>query len=308
MNTVYATIGKPTELYELYSAINYFGFDKVIITITNKSRINKKIIFDFFELNSFDLKVIFKDYNFSKGTYNDFYSFLQTFNSDINYYALSLGYNRILYKVAVLLKNENYTLIHISDGVAHAFSLIGYVLGFRFKLKFRDIVKCFIVYFEYKKSMADYSFFSLYPNFNCFSKQTLPITYEKKISEKMDFIKKSKTLIVPGWGMTVQDLANYFNVSNNYCATSKDKEIFVDGSCQKLTNYITGEDVIDSSSIETVVGTPSTVLIYAKTKHPNLNVHCVLTGELNKTYGLFYEYFYVKLGKKVGVKFHNLNS
>lgn len=302
MRKIYATIGKPSELLELRSAIVYFNIEKVIITIINKKRIDKNIIKLFFESDLPNINVDFLNYNFDKGV-NDYKLFLSDYIEEIDYFALSLYFNRHIYKLSPYLKTKNKKIIHISDGVTNAFSLFGYILGFRTKGLF-SFFKSMIIYFEYKKAKADVTFFSLYPNKSCFARKTLPLDNQNtKFPGDINLINDCDILLVPGWGMSTNDLIDFFDITKKYCATSKNLEIEIDQINYPIKQYITAEDVINSRRIKRVVGTPSTALIFAKTNYPDIQVDCILTGVLNKTFGLFYEREFMKLGKKLGINF-----
>lgn len=301
---MYATVGKPSELLELFSAMNYYNIDEVYITITNKSRIDKGYIGSFFEKKIPGKNYFFLDFDFSNSV-SDYREFLMQYIESIDYFSLSLYYNRHLYKISPFLKKKGKKIIHISDGITNAFSMFGYVLGFRTKGLF-SFLKGMYIYFEYKKAKADVTFFALYPNKCCFSKETLPLTELKtNYPENIKHIADCDTLIVPGWGMETNDLVAFFDINEKYCASSKELSININGTHRKLEHYITAEDIINYGTIKRIIGTPSTALIFAKSKYPEIQVDCVLTGELNKTYGLFYEREYIKLGKKIGVNFYN---
>ncbi len=302
--TIYATIGRPPELLELNEAINYYGISKVYITITNKSRLEKNAIAIFFKENNPEILFEYLDYDFTNKKVADYNSFLESYKNEFDLYALALGYNRPIYKLSRLLKERKETIVHISDGAPHAFSLFGYILGFRTRSIITFLKGCYI-YFEYKKAKADVCFFSLYPNTCCFSKKTLPIKENLEYRPKgIESIKDIETLVVSGWGMNTEELITYFDINNSYCASSKDLNININGKVIELEEYITGEDIVNFSNIKRVVGTASTVLLYAKNKYPHLEVDCVLTGVLNETFGIFFESEWKKLGKKMGINFY----
>lgn len=301
-----AVIKKPADKNELLSIIKYFGIKRLsIITYTNNPRINESTISDWTK----DLKITPSFYKLdrAKVTSQNFIRFLDSLG-EFKYLAIPISNIRPFYKAVPLLKKSGKTIIHISDGTPDAFSLWGYGMGAKVK-SFPSFIKATISYFEYRKAKANFCFFQLHPLKCCFSENTLPLVevgvYADVYSEHMRVIETENinTLVVPGWGETVESLIELFPETKSYCATSKDKQINVNGNWQKIDHFITAEDVLKTGKIKKVIGTASTAVLFAKIFDPTIECFVVLNGFLNKQFGRYFERHYRILGEKIGIKF-----
>ena len=295
---------KPADKSELLAAIEYFKpINLTVLLFEGNNRISEKEVRSWKGTEKLNLK--FK--NFDSKVFSQYILFNEIAKiKDCKYVCLPVGNHRAFYKVMPKLKAAGYTTIHISDGVNDSFSLIGFLLS----VKLRGVLgffKSFYSYFEYKKALADYCFFQLFPLKSCLSKKTLPCKSEVRNNfelEKELTDNNIDTLILPGWGETDVSLVSFFNVKNNYCATSKDKKININGRWNTIDNFISAEDVIRSGKIKYVYGTASSACYFVKNYDSSIECHVYVNGELNKTQGLFSEFFFVKKGKQLGVKFY----
>ena len=303
-NSVIAFLDKASELDELYSAIKHFNITTAYICIATTNRINKKSIECFLEPLS--ISIHFIEINFRNMKLLDFVSSVSDF--DCKYVAIPISYHRIFYKSVPELRKLGNTIIHLSDSFPHAFTLPQFLLAFKVRGIWSGI-KAFYSYFEYRKAIGDYCFFSLFPAKACLAKKTLPIDIKKdpEIPEpiKNELMKSNiDTLTIPGWSLSVEEINSYYEIAN-YCATTKDKIFIINGRRFELDTFLNAEILLRNYPIKKIVGSPSTVMYYAKTINPAIECSVVLDGFLNKKYGLFMEYLYTKQGKKLGIKFNN---
>ena len=297
---------KPADKSELIAAVEYFQTTTLwVFLFEENKRITEREIRKWKELDNVILK--FKIFRKAVFTRQELLNEIADIK-DCKQVGLPLGNHRVFYKIMPKLKSLGYTTIHFSDGVNDCFSLSGFLLSVKVK-GVLGFIKSVYSYFEYKKSVADFCFYQLYPLKSCFSKVSLPPKLEKNnmlntllIKEIND--KQVDTLILPGFGETTESLISFFNIKTNYCATSKEKELNINGLVRPIKNSITAEDVIRSGRIKHLFGTASSACFFAKNYDSNIDCNVMINGKLNENQGRFAEYFFVKYGNKLGIKFH----
>jgi len=297
---------KPTDKSELIAAIEYFQPTTLwVFLFEENKRITEREVRKWKDLDNLTLN--FKNFTKKNFTKKNLLNQITEIR-DCKHVGLPLGNHRVFYKIIPKLKSLGYITIHFSDGVNDCFSLSGFLLSVKVKGVF-GFLKSVYSYFEYKKALADFCFFQLYPLKSCLSKDSLPTKQVKKnvlnsiLSKELND-NKIDTLILPGFGETTESLISFFNIKTNYCATSKEKVININGLVKPIKNYITAEDVIRSNRIKNIYGTGSSAFFFAKNHDRNIECNVMINGKLNKNQGRFAEYFFVKYGKKLGIKFY----
>lgn len=306
-DTLIALLDKANEIEEMFEAVQYFNLKKVYIYIINPRRVNKESILRFSKREQIEVEYVNIKYN--DLNINEFIKELLSYNS--KYIAIPTSYHRIFYKSIPILKKKRKVIIHLNDGFIHVFSIMEFLLAFKVK-SLLTFLKSFISYFEYRKAIGDYSFYSLYPLKSCLSKKTLPLKNIKDPdfpTEILSILKKEdiKDLIIPGWGIDLDEIKEKFKVQN-YCATSKDNFIIINDHKYDLDFNLNAEYLLRNYKINNIYGTPSTVMYYAKILDKNINCEVILDGHLNKMYGALMEYYYLKVGRKLGISFTKLKS
>lgn len=302
-----AVIKKPTDKVELLSIIDHYKPAKIsVVTYKNFSRINAGDVAKWF--TDVDVVPSFHEIERETLTAEKFIGFLNTLQP-YNVLALPVGNLRAFYKCVPMLRQQrkDLAIVHISDGVIDAFPLFQFCVALRGS-GVKGFMKALYSYFEYKKALADTCFFQLYPLKAALAKETLPVLTSKpavipaNIKQKLaDY--KVDTLLLPGWGETVETLLEAFPEVKNYCATTKELKMFINGEYFELEDYITGEDVIKSGIVKQIVGTASSAVYFARLYDKSIGCKVLLNGVLNKTYGSLYEKIFKINGEKLGIGF-----
>ena len=141
---------------------------------------------------------------------------------------------------------------------------------------------------------------------NTFVKKTIPaflpeLTESKKVFFQNSLKGEQRVLLIGGFGFSIQKMASYFKL-DKYIATSKNKEIIIDGTIYPLTERICAEEVLLSGMVSKIIGYNSTVMIWAKMYFPNIEVLCFASSELNRQYGKYFEKFTREALNKIGVE------
>lgn len=301
-------IKKPTDKVELLSIIDHYKPQKIsVVTYKDFSRINSADVAKWFT----DIDVIPSFYEIDREglTAEKFIDFLDTLQP-YQVLALPIGNLRAFYKCVPVLRRKrgkDLTIVHISDGVIDAFQLFQFCVALRGN-GLKGFMKAFYSYFEYKKALADTCFFQLYPLKAALAKDTLPVLTSKPAEIPEEIRQKLAdnrvdTLLLPGWGETVETLLEAFPEVKNYCATTKELKMYINREYFELEDYITGEDVIKSGIVKQIVGTASSAVYFAKLYDKNIGCKVLLNGVLNKTYGSLYEKIFKLNGEKLSIEF-----
>ena len=299
MSKLVAYIKKPADKTEIFSIIKYFNINSLyLIANQNQLRINQD------ELNSWikefclsgDIQLI----NIDELNLNDFICIIKKYNS--KYVALPIGIHSLFYKSVQKLKRQGKIIIHLSDGTQDCFSLFRANLALRAK-NISGFFKAIISYPIYLFSKADFCFFQLYPLQSCYAKKTLPIIKNRSINLENYLLTDSNidTLLISGWGETVESLKQNLPENQPFIASSKGLEVIINNENFKTKKNITAEDIVDSLKIKYIYSSASTAAIYAKINYPNSYVKVFFNGSLNKFYGKTYEYEYKKIAKRLGI-------
>lgn len=301
-NRAFIIIDKPSQLEEVITAINYFGLEKVTFSIISVGRIDEITIRRAIE--PLNIEVYFDNYDFKNFSLSKFVDVIKSQNS--KHVMLSINFMRVIYVGVPSLRKNGMNIIHLTDGLTNTFPLHGVLLAQNVK-NIYTFFKSILIYFFYKRAKSDYCFYSLYPFKSCFSKKTSPL--ELKNEAKIpDNIKKeleqnkTTTLVVPGWGMSLDEILDFFKIEE-FCATSKGKEFIINKEIIYIDSYLTAETLLRTYPIKYIYGTPSTVMYFAKIMDKEIECSVILDGHLNKMYGLFFEFFYKKVGKTLGINF-----
>lgn len=297
-------VDKPSQLDEIASTVKYFHIKKIIFCIINPGRIDKSTInqqLDYFNLDISFIEDIWRDCSVS-----EFVNGITEFQC--KHVMLSINYRSTIYRSIPLLKKNGMNIIHVTDGITNTFPLHGILLAQNVKGIF-TFFKASIIYLLYKRAKADFCFFALYPFQSPFAKKTLPIQVKNVLDIPSDIkkqleAKEISTLVVPGWGISLDEIVDFFNIKE-FCATTKGKQFIINKESIVTENFLTAETLLRNYPIKKIYGTPSTVMYFARLFDSEIECSVVLDGHLNKVYGLFFEYYYKVIGKKIKIKFFN---
>lgn len=219
-----------------------------------------------------------------------------------------------LWKQIGTLRKANITTVHLSECFTDAFGLCGYRLAYRSGETFMDKAKSFlsILYFVpfALKNKPDICYYPLCPKVrnpfvrnNCIAQMPTLSNYKKEFFEKTCGNTKRK-LLIAGSGYDIQKMVLFYNI-DKYIATSKRKEIIIDGIRYDLQERICAEEVLASGKIDAICGYNSSVMAWAKTHFPNIAIDCFEAKMLNKQYGFLYGYLCKKIASKLGFSIQN---
>ena len=207
---------------------------------------------------------------------------------------------------------KGITTVHLSESFPDSFGRLGYRLGFRlvggFDIK-GFIKQLCIMPFAYHYANThkpDICYYNMYPavknEFVRTTKQAhLPKVNTKKKAFLLDKINGEKrTLLIAGFGYNLQNMVKYLNL-NKYIATSKDREIIIDGIRYPLDDYICAEEVLLSGCVDSIIGYNSTAMCWAYLIG-NIKITCYETKRLSYQYGFLNGYLTRKTLKKCGIE------
>lgn len=194
----------------------------------------------------------------------------------------------------IISSAKNVMTIHISESIPDAFGLIGFRLGFRgLNLKNVCLLPFTIIFALLNRPGV--CFFPLMPVLkNDFVKETktphMPILInEKKILLDNLLGDKKRTLIVDGFGYCHLNMAKHLGL-NSYVASSKAKELIVDGKIISIPVRISAEEILLHGLITDVVSYNSSTLAWIKFINPNMPIKAFISKELDLKYGSYTYY------------------
>lgn len=224
-----------------------------------------------------------------------------------------IRYSELWKQIGTLRKNRIET-IHLSECFPDAFGLCGYRLAFRSGGGGMSKVKAFlsILYFVpfALKNKPDICYYPLYPKVrNPFVRNSRIAQMPALSNYKKEFFEKTcgnvkRKLLISGFGYDVQKMASFYNI-DKYIATSKRKEIIIDGIQYDLQERICAEEVLASGKIDAICGYNSSVMAWSQTHFPEITVDCFEAKALNKKFGFLYGFLCKKIASKLGFSIQN---
>lgn len=215
---------------------------------------------------------------------------------------------------AIIAKLQKQTVtVHLSECLPDTFGHLGYRIGYRGKnLKTWLSLPFFKLYALANK--PDRCYFPLYPIFkNPFVKETLathkPIIKKGKIEFLNDILKNEKRImLIGGFGYDVSKMAQELGIQK-FIATSKHKEIIVDGETIQLQERICAEEIMFGGYVSKIVAYTTSAVVWAKMFCPEIEIDCYEAKQFNVQFGPFYnKYAISSLSKlQITVKPENKN-
>jgi hypothetical protein len=217
-----------------------------------------------------------------------------------------------LYRLLFSSSQHNITTVHLSECLVDSFGPIGYRIGFQLNnwKSFVKIVPLAITYFFFR---PDQCFYPLFPyRINPLVKKTFHASFPVYDASYINYIRSlipiySDTLIIGGFGIDAHALAVYHGKEKTYVATSKHKEIFVNGKLITLPSHLSAEDVLAAHNFSVIISYESSVLCWAKIIRPNAEVICYRADGL-KCYSPFINIYAKSVLNALGISVKPLPS
>jgi hypothetical protein len=276
LKNFFALIRKPTDVFEVYSIIDFYKINNVTLYIeechwASYSTIKKYCIYKIKKKVS-KLNIIQNQgKKFSK------INWLKKLKK-FDIVALPGNLYKSFYMIVRKLRVNKIKVISISDGMTDSLSLMRYIFARRINSIF-TLYNVFL-YFIFKINISDECFFTCYPLKSCCSQITLPVNKnflpEKKI---IKLLKKNK---VKNLILSTQKIMDENTIKNivikykikNYCHYERGTNfIMINGSkIIKGKNIMIAEEIMNTNLIKCVYGGLSTTTYYAKVNKIKVNL------------------------------------
>jgi len=140
---------------------------------------------------------------------------------------------------------------------------------------------------------------------NTFVRESLPVSIPPLVEAKSTLLRellgdRARPLVVGGFGYDASRMASALKESH-YVATSKAKEIIVDGKQIPLPFHISAEEVMLAERPSRLVCYAGTVPVWAKCIHPELKIDCYRSSAMEKSFGSLYTVYARKTLKQIGI-------
>lgn len=302
---------KFSDFLEAYSLFyDYKELVSVKIIYIENERNNKKAVESLFEEYKNNITFEYEGYVDKTSFFNACKNSLSELTKGDILAAPYIRYRNI-WAVAPEAREQGIITIHLSESFPDSFGRLGYRLGFRLVGGFNVkgfIKQLCIIPFAYHYANThkpDICYYNMFPAVkNDFVKETrkafLPKVSERKKAFILDKINGEKrTLLIAGFGYNLQKMVKHLNL-NKYIATSKDREIIIDGVRYPLEDYICAEEVLLSGCIDHIIGYNSTAMCWAYLIG-NIKITCYEAEKLSYLYGFLNGYLTRKTLKKCGI-------
>lgn len=218
---------------------------------------------------------------------------------------------RDVWKLIPAIRKTKAVSVHLSESLPDSFGLIGYRFGFRlvggFHLKgfIKQICIMPFAYFYAMTHKPDICFYNMYPNVsNPFVKKTslaeIPQISQSKRKEIIALTNGEKrTLLLGGFGYDYERMAKSLGLTR-YVATSKHKEIIIDGIIYPLEDFICAEEVLLSGIVDKIIGYNSSAVCWAY-RIEHVNIETYESSALNRQFGFLFGHYSRKAFGKCGI-------
>lgn len=218
---------------------------------------------------------------------------------------------RDFWSLVPFARKKGIVTIHLSETFPDSFGLIGYRIAFRMggklfsKKNLKQMFGILPMCFYALTHKPDLCFYNLMPYVhNPFVKKTIQ-AFVPTISEaKRQFLQnivgdKKRPLLISGFGYDLEKMVKSLNI-HEYIATSKNREIIIDGEVIPLDEFICAEEVMLSGCVNEVIGYNSTAIGWALLIG-NIKITCYESSELNRQYGTLNGFLTRNTLKKCGI-------
>lgn len=192
-------------------------------------------------------------------------------------------------------RKKGIITVHLSESFPDSFNRLGYRLGFRLVTgrNIVGIVKQLLLtpahYVYATLHKPDYCFYNMAPAVqNDFVRHTVKAYVPKVEQSKRDYLQsltggEKRPLLISGFGYDWRKMATYLG-AEKYIATSKNREIILDGKIIPLDYYICAEEVMLSGCASSIIGYSSTAMCWAYLLG-GIPITCYESSKLNEQYG-----------------------
>lgn len=192
-------------------------------------------------------------------------------------------------------REKGVTTVHLSESFPDSFNRLGYRLGFRLVRGFsvgkllKQIAIMPFFYFYSASHKPDVCFYNMAPKVkNPFVKKTIQAFIPKVDEAKKQYLQEltkgeKRPLLIAGFGYGLDKMVEYLKI-DKYIATSKDREIIIDGKRIPLDYYICAEEVLLSDCSNRIIGYDSTAICWAY-RIGGIEITCYEASALNEQYG-----------------------
>lgn len=305
MPKIFICLEKYSDYLEAYSILFENQECDVVCYYIENERNTIRSITEAFSAVHFKRKITF----FGCNSRNDFFKKLhllasQKFDGDDIFAAPFVRYRQI-WKLIEILPSE-VTTVHLSECLTDSFGHLGYRIAYRGNSIKTWLTLPFAKYYAISHK-ADICYFPMFPNIsNSFVKETR-IAIKPNLSDNkrklISFLTKDqkRPLLISGFGYNINKMASFLGLQK-FIATSKNKEIFLDGEKIPLEQHICAEELLLCDVVSEIIGYNSTAMIWAKHLYPDMPIKCYEASGLNKTYGRLFGFFSKYSLKKIGIE------
>jgi hypothetical protein len=218
---------------------------------------------------------------------------------------------RNIWAVVPEAKSRGVITVHLSESFPDSFGRLGYRLGFRlvggfnWKGFLKQVCVMPYMYWYALRHQPDICYYNMYPKVsNPFVRTTIQAAIPELNPEKKQFILQhapgdKRPLLISGFGYNLQKMVAHLGVTR-YIATSKDKEIIIDGRVIPLDDFICAEEVLLSGCVNEIIGYDSTAMCWAYLLN-NVKITCYEAKKLSEQYGFLNGYLTRRTMKKCGL-------
>lgn len=305
MPKIVICLDKYSDYLEAYSAVvDYSNYDIHCYFVENERNTVNSVKSIFSEIDDSRQVEIIAFTNKAELFKHFFINDCELFNAGDIFVAPFIRY-RDLWKMVPELRNKNILTIHISECLPDSFGHLGYRLGFR-----GNNLKSWLT-LPFAKIYAithkpDKCYFPMFPEIrNSFVKETLPVLVPTLSKDKKQTIlnlckQECRPLLITGFGYDLEKMLSSLNLKK-FIATSKNKEIIIDGNTIPLDYHICAEEVLLSGLVTEIIGYNSTAIVWAKKLYPDIPIHCFESLTLKKSYGFLYNILSKKSLQNIGI-------
>lgn len=209
-------------------------------------------------------------------------------------------------------KKKGITTIHLSESLPDSFGRLGYRLGFRlvggFNMLgfFKQLLSVPIMYLYALTHKPDICFYNMAPAVkNPFVKNTIRAAIPSLDLRKKEFLNtylknEKRILLISGFGYDLQKMVDNLKL-DKYIATSKNKEIIIDGKPIPLNEFICAEEVLLTGLVKGIIGYDSTAMCWAY-RLGDVDIKCYHANKLSRQYGFMFGPLAKRTLKKCGVQ------
>lgn len=309
--TTLICLEKFSDWLEASSIFHYFkNINKVRIIYIENARNNRNAVENLFGNYKGTIAFSYKGMDDREAFFKCIAEEMQELNKGDVLAAPFIRYRNIWTCVSEARKRGIIT-VHLSESLPDSFGRLGYRLGFRlvggFNIKglLKQLISIPIMYVFARKNEPDICFYNMADYLpNPFVKTTIKAYVPMVDSKKKAFLKslvgeEKRPLLISGFGYNLEKMVKHLNVEK-YIATSKDKEIIIDGKAYPLDEFICAEEVLLSGCANRIIGYNSTAMCWAMMLG-NINIECYESRKLSQLYGFLNGYLSRKTLRKCNV-------